>query len=168
VKLKIESPETPRSLIQSTKSLNSIKSINTSLPSEISLKSLSSYSSGTRAAIFTIAIDNLPKNPDKTRLRIGYQCDPFINFYLTDVLIHNGRDYYKKHSKHGLWRFKVREPFLTGHKYATIVVLDRSDKYGDKELGKYDFKLEDLVIKQQLKHLLPNGKTKFSIKIEFS
>ena len=78
-------------------------------------------------------------------MRIGYQCDPYIKFFLTDVLVHGGREYFKKHSKNGIWRFRIRETILVNHQDATISTFDRSDKYGDKEIGSFKFKVGDLI-----------------------
>ena len=103
------------------------------------------YSSGTRAAIFTIKAENLPKNGNKSSLRIGYQCDPFVKFFLSDVLVHGGRDYFKKHAKNGVWKFRIRETKLAGHTHAVVSAFDRSDKYGDTEIGSFKFKVEELV-----------------------
>lgn len=141
--------------------------LNESAVSEFT-ESFSSYSSGTRAAIFTIKAENLPKNGNKSSLRIGYQCDPFVKFFLSDVLVHGGRDYFKKHAKNGVWKFRIRETKLAGHTHAVVSAFDRSDKYGDTEIGSFKFKVEELVNRSQIHKKLSNGRTKISVKLEFN
>merc|ERR1712071_116094 len=60
-------------------------------------------------------------------------------------LVHGGRDYFKKHAKTGVWKFRIRETKLAGHTHAVVSAFDRSDKYGDTEIGSFSFKIEDLV-----------------------
>jgi len=166
--MKITAKPTSKTTPKTVSSPDSTKSnLNESSISEFT-ESFSSYSSGTRAAIFTIKAENLPKNGKKSSLRIGYQCDPFIKFFLSDVLVHGGRDYFKKHAKTGVWKFRIRETKLAGHTNAVVSAFDRSDKYGDTEIGSFKFKVEDLVTRSQVHKNLSNGKTKITVKLEFS
>ena len=60
------------------------------------------------------------------------------------LLAYDGRDYSKKHAKKGIWKFKLREGQVLEHDHGTLKVYDKSDKYGDVEVGQFKFLLETL------------------------
>lgn len=173
VKVNVDSPRQDKDreipAIRSKSTLprqNSSKSI-TTIATTIDSRSLSSFSSGSRAAIFTVTVDNLPKNNRKTALRIGYQCDPFIRLFLANLLAYDGRDYYKKHAKKGIWKFKLRKSQVLEHDHGTLKVYDKSDKYGDVEVGQFKFLLKALNTNSILRETLQNGTTRISVQAQY-